>query len=66
MFKGNNKDARTMSITTSGIFIVNFEHILYLFLVFLLLTLMLAGNVPSCPQSISAHVLQYQILRCHG
>ena len=33
MFKVNNKDTR------SGIFIVNFEHISHLVLVFLLLTL---------------------------
>ena len=33
MFKVNNKD------TLSGVFIVNFEHILHLVLVFLLLTL---------------------------
>ena len=34
MFKINNKDRRR-----SGVFIVNFEHISYLILVFLLLTL---------------------------
>ena len=35
MFKINNKDTRT----TPGVSIVNFEHISYLALVFLLLTL---------------------------
>ena len=35
MFKVNNKDTRTMP----GVFIVNFEHISHLVLVFLLLTL---------------------------
>ena len=35
MFKVNNKDTRRRS----GIFIVNFEHISHLVLVFLLLTL---------------------------
>ena len=37
MFKVNNKDTRTTP--RSGVFIVNFEHISQLFLVFLLLTL---------------------------
>ena len=35
MFKVNNKDTKT----TSGVFIVNFEHISQLFLAFLLFTL---------------------------
>ena len=35
MFKVNNKDAKRRS----GVFIVNFEHISHLVLVFLLLTL---------------------------
>ena len=35
MFRVNNKDTKK----TSGVFIVNFEHISHLFLVFLLLTL---------------------------
>ena len=39
MFKINNKDTRTTSMTSSGVFIVNFEHTSYLILVFLLLTL---------------------------
>ena len=38
MFKVNNKDTR-MTPRRSGIFIVNFEHISHLVLVFLLLTL---------------------------
>ena len=43
MFKVNNKDTRTTLIIKilgrrSGIFIVNFEHILHLLLEFLLLT----------------------------
>ena len=36
MFKVNKKNTRT---TSSGVFIVNFEHILHLFLEILLLTL---------------------------
>ena len=36
MFKVNNKDTRTTSVTSSGVFIVNFEHISRLALVFLL------------------------------
>ena len=46
MFKGNNKNTRTVSLIRSDVFMVNFEHILYLFLVFLLLIFnkeMLAG-----------------------
>ena len=42
MFKVINKDTRTTSLTPlarSGVFIVNFEHISHLVLVFLLLTL---------------------------
>ena len=41
MFKVGNKDKRTTLVTErrSGIFIVNFEHISHIFLVFLLLTL---------------------------
>ena len=39
MFKVNNKDTRTMSWRRSGVFIVNFEHISYLFQLLLLLTL---------------------------
>ena len=45
MFKVNNKNTRTFLLP--GVFIVNFEHISYLFLVPLLLTLnkqMLAGK----------------------
>ena len=38
MFKVNNKDTRTTG-RRSGVYIVNFEHISYLVLVFLLLTL---------------------------
>ena len=39
MFKINNKDTRKRPWRRSGIFIVNFEHISHLALVFLLLTL---------------------------
>ena len=54
MFKVNNKDTRTIPFCAvwrrSGVFIVNFEHILRLVLVFLLLTLrrqMLIGIYPN-------------------
>ena len=39
MLKFNYKNTRTMSLTRSGVFIVNFEHISPLFLIFLMLTL---------------------------
>ena len=41
MFKINNNDTRTKSIAwrCTGVFIVNFEHIAHLVLLFLLLTL---------------------------
>ena len=39
MFKGNYKNTRKRHWRRSGVFIVNFEHISDLFLVFLLLTL---------------------------
>ena len=39
MFKGNNKDTKRCQQYRSGVFIVNFEHISHLVLVFLLLTL---------------------------
>ena len=39
MFNVNNKGIRTMLWHCSGVFIDNFEHISYLFLMFLLLTL---------------------------
>ena len=39
MFKVNNKDTRTTSMTSFCVSIVNFEHIPHLALVFLLLTL---------------------------
>ena len=39
MLKVNNKDNRTKSMMSSGVFIVNFEHISHLVLLFLLLTL---------------------------
>ena len=38
MFKVNNKDTKTTQWRRSGVFIVNFEHISHLVLVFLLLT----------------------------
>ena len=28
MFKVNSKDTRTMSVTCSGVFIINFEHVI--------------------------------------
>ena len=36
MFKVNNKNNRTTSMTFSGVFIVNFEHISHIFLFFIL------------------------------
>ena len=39
MFKVNSKDARTASLMSFWFFIVNFEHISHLFLVFLFLSL---------------------------
>ena len=39
MFKVNNKDNRACHFGRSGAFILNFEHILHIFLVFLLFTL---------------------------
>ena len=39
MFKVNNEDTRTMSRTSSNVFVVNFEHISHLFLIFLFLAL---------------------------
>ena len=39
ILKVNNNDTRTRQWRHSGVFIVNFEHISYLVLVFLLLTL---------------------------
>ena len=39
MFKVNNRNNRTRCEICSGVVIVNFEHILHLALVFLLLTL---------------------------
>ena len=39
MFKVNNKDPERRQWRHSGVFIVNFEHISYLVLVFLLLAL---------------------------
>ena len=39
MFKVNNKGTRMMPWHRSGVFIVNFEHISHLVVVFLLLTL---------------------------
>ena len=38
MFRFNNEDARTTPLRRSGVFVVNFEHILHLILVFQLLT----------------------------
>ena len=37
MFRGNSKEINTTSMTSSGVFIINFKHISHLFLVFLLL-----------------------------
>ena len=39
MFKVNNKDTRMTSMAWCRVFIVNFEHVSHLVLVFLLLTL---------------------------
>ena len=39
LFKFNKKDIRTSNWRRSGVFIINFEHISQLLLVFLLLTL---------------------------
>ena len=39
MFKFNSKNTRTTSVRRCGGIIVNFEHVLHLFLVFLSLTL---------------------------
>ena len=39
MFTVNNKDTRTTTMRRSGVFIVNFEHVSPLVLMFLLLTL---------------------------
>ena len=39
MFKANNKDTEMMPLESFCVFIVNFEHISHLVLVFLLLTL---------------------------
>ena len=39
MFKGNSKDAERRQWRRSGVFIVNFQYILHLVLVFLLLTM---------------------------
>ena len=39
MFKANNKDTRTTSMASSGIFLINLEHISHLILVFLSFTL---------------------------
>ena len=47
MFKVNNKDNRTTPLAS----IVNFEHILHLVLVFLLLTLNMQLRAGYCPVS---------------
>ena len=39
LFKVNNKTPEQRQLRCSGVFIVNFEHNLHLFLIFLLLTL---------------------------
>ena len=48
MLKNNNKDTRKTSWRRSGVFIVNFEHISHLVLVFVLLTftMQLPGGMP--------------------
>ena len=49
MFRVVNKNTRMMSMTSFGVFIVNFGDISYPFLVFLLLTLsmyLFAGSPP--------------------
>ena len=44
MFKVNRKTPERHQRRRSGVFIVNFEHILYLFLLFLLSRFLLAGE----------------------
>ena len=47
MFQANNKDTKTTSLTLNNAFIVNFEHISHILLLFLRLTLnrqILAGK----------------------
>ena len=39
MFRVNNKDTRTTLMRRSGVFIVNFEHVSHLVLMFILFTL---------------------------
>ena len=39
MFQANNKDTKTTSLTLNNAFIVNFEHISHILLLFLRLTL---------------------------
>ena len=54
MFKVNNKTARTTPWRRSGVFIVNFEHISPLFLVFLLLILNM--QMPAGSNSFIPHI----------
>ena len=52
MFQANNKDTKTTSLTLNNAFIVNFEHISHILLLFLRLTLnrqILAGKYLKIP-----------------
>ena len=52
MFQANNKDTKITSLTLNNAFIVNFEHISHILLLFLLLTLnrqILAGKYLKIP-----------------
>ena len=67
LFRVNNKDSRTTSMTPSGIFIVNFEQILHLVLLFVLLRQVNARygwlllRHFSCVSFIYLHVQQKQL-----
>ena len=56
MFKVNSEDNRTVPVESSGVFIVNFEHISHLVLVFLLLTLNM--QLPIGKQTITRGVVR--------
>ena len=59
MFKVNNEETRTTPGRRSGFFIVNFEHIPHLFLVFLLLTLNM--QLPAGFSNSNLHVCETRI-----
>ena len=54
MFKINDKDTRTTPWRCSGVFIVNFEHIPHLILVFLFSTL--SRVIPTRPSTVSTRL----------